>query len=140
MSKQQDTILFKIDEIHIPFKIDERYIVEIQNSKIILEVVENLHIPNPNILEILSIFDGLNIPVYDDFKYKCTVENALLKLETAYVPQNILDNMASYSSLVQQKFQSILESVDKHVLELHDYSSGYSSDASNLTGELPSGD
>ncbi|WP_375330462.1 hypothetical protein [Candidatus Tisiphia endosymbiont of Nemotelus uliginosus] len=42
--------------------------------------------------------------------------------------------------MVQQKFQSILGSVDKHVLELYDYSSGYSSDASNLTGELPSGD
>ena len=95
MSKQQDTISFKIDE---------RYIVEIQNSKIILEAVENLHIPNPNILGILSIFDGLNIPVYDDFKYKCTVENALLKLETAYVPQNILDNIAPYLSLYNKNF------------------------------------
>ncbi|MCC8372417.1 MAG: hypothetical protein LN568_06830 [Rickettsia endosymbiont of Pseudomimeciton antennatum] len=99
-----------------------------------------MHIPNPNILEIFGVFDGLNIPVYDDFKYRCTVENALLKLKATYVPQNILDNIDSYPSLVQQKFQSILESVDKHILELHDYSSGYSSDASDLMGEVSSGD
>ncbi len=108
MAKQQDTRSFRIPE--------SLMYDEIQNSKMILKTVKILNIPNPNVLEILDIFEQNNIAVYTDFKDGCTVEQALLKLETRYVPQDILDFHASWV----QDSQSILEPLYKYTSDIHD--------------------
>ncbi|MDN3030087.1 MAG: hypothetical protein QMO91_01780 [Candidatus Tisiphia sp.] len=56
MAKQQDTRSFRIPE--------SLMYDEIQNSKMILKTVKILNIPNPNVLEILDIFEKNNIAVY----------------------------------------------------------------------------
>ncbi|WP_425364372.1 hypothetical protein [Candidatus Tisiphia endosymbiont of Mystacides longicornis] len=56
MAKQQDTRSFRIPE--------SLMYAEIQNSKMILKTVKILNITNPNVLEILDIFEQNNIAVY----------------------------------------------------------------------------